>query len=417
MLVVLLVGNKKNDMTNLKIVTLESRGSSKNLLPIYIAVCHKRQSRYINTNYSVDDLYQFDNGLVVCRKDAKIMNQRLKYTLSEYQEKLDSIENINIYTCSQIKDILTEEIQHDELITISELITDKINNLKKTNRIGYAHMMEWTLKSVLSSIGDITINSISCSTIKLYQNSLNKYSAATQQMRLAQFKSVINEAIKDGLVKYDTHPFSKLEMPHPDIRLLDITIDEFIRIRDLETKHIKISLAKDLFLLSFYLGGINLIDLLGSKYDKGILTYVRTKTQNKKKCDKTISISIPEPAQQILKKYITRSGYLDMGYKFSYHNFQCYLNNCIHMLADKLGIDRLCYYSARKTFAQFAFDLGIKTEVIEYCIGQSMKSNRPIYNYVRVMQRQADGAIAKVIDYTINPEKYADIIYSEINKE
>ena len=50
--------------------------------------------------------------------------------------------------------------------------------------------------------------------------------------------------------------------------------------------------------------------------------------------------------------------------------------------------------------------LGVKTEVIEYCIGQTMKTNRPIYNYVRVMQRQADACIRKVIDYTENPDAF-----------
>jgi hypothetical protein len=47
--------------------------------------------------------------------------------------------------------------------------------------------------------------------------------------------------------------------------------------------------------------------------------------------------------------------------------------------------------------------IGVKTVIIEYCVGQTVKSNRPIYSYVRVMQRQADMAIRKVIDYTTNP--------------
>lgn len=39
-----------------------------------------------------------------------------------------------------------------------------------------------------------------------------------------------------------------------------------------------------------------------------------------------------------------------------------------------------------------------------------MKENRPIYSYVRVMQKQADAAIMRVIDYTNNPQKYSDHI-------
>ena len=84
-----------------------------------------------------------------------------------------------------------------------------------------------------------------------------------------------------------------------------------------------------------------------------------------------------------------------------------YINNCFRRLKAETGIKgRLSYYSGRKTFAQFAFLVGVKTEVIEYCVGQSVKSNRPIYNYVRVMQRQADTAIRKVIDYTVKPGEF-----------
>lgn len=177
-------------------------------------------------------------------------------------------------------------------------------------------------------------------------------------------------------------------------------------------------MAKDLFLLSFYLGGINLADLVRVDLSGPILMYERKKTQLSEEGDKIIKLTIPDVAMPIINKYKTKTGKLNFGYKFSYSNFQRYLNGKLKILANEVGIkSQFSYYSARKTFAQLAFDLGVKTEVIGYCIGQSMKSNRPICNYVRVMQRQADGAIAKVIDYTINPEKYADIIYSEINKE
>ena len=62
-----------------------------------------------------------------------------------------------------------------------------------------------------------------------------------------------------------------------------------------------------------------------------------------------------------------------------------------------MGIERLVFYSARHTFAQLAFDLGISLEVMEYCMGQSVKANRPIYNYVKIMRRHGDEAMRKVI--------------------
>ncbi|KAA6337097.1 hypothetical protein EZS27_014779 [termite gut metagenome] len=109
----------------------------------------------------------------------------------------------------------------------------------------------------------------------------------------------------------------------------------------------------------------------------------------------------------LVKKYIKKNGKLDFGYKFTYENFRSYLDSCIKKMAQRLNIkSKMSYYSARKTFSQFAFDLGVRIEIIEYCIGQSMKENRPIYSYVHTNQKQADMAIRKVIDYTNDPAKF-----------
>ncbi|WP_455671708.1 phage integrase SAM-like domain-containing protein [Phocaeicola sp.] len=398
-------------MATLNLSVLKSRQTTNGTYIIYVSINHQKETRYIATSYQIDDLYQFDKGKVVCRKDEKIINQRLKYILSSYQEKIDEIIDKEKYSCAQIKDILEGKTKQETAITIKEYMTDRIERLKKEGRTNYAKMNEYTLKTIISILGDITLQSLSISEVEKYSKGLSGQSNATKQMRLAHLKACINEAIKEGFVKYDINPFVYTKMPKSQARQLDITIDEFIKIRNFETVHKKVSLAKDLFLLSFYLGGINLADIVQIDFSKNTINYVRQKTANKKEGEKNITFTVPQEAKPIIKKYIKRSGKLDFGYKFEYHNFQCYLNRCMKILAEKTGItSNFCYYSARKTFSQFAFDLGIKTEIIEYCIGQSMKENRPIYNYVRIMQKQADNAILRVIDYTNNPKKYEDYI-------
>ena len=71
----------------------------------------------------------------------------------------------------------------------------------------------------------------------------------------------------------------------------------------------------------------------------------------------------------------------------------------------KLGVkdwQKVSFYTARKSFVQHGFDLGCSLEVLEYCIGQSMKSNRPIFNYVKVMSHHADEAINKIMEQIRN---------------
>ncbi|WP_294562727.1 Arm DNA-binding domain-containing protein, partial [uncultured Bacteroides sp.] len=162
-------------MATIHLAVLKTRQNSKGTYSIYVAVTHKRAVRYITTEYEIDDLYQFDNGTIVCRKDAKIMNQRLQYLLSEYQKKLDSITKQEVYTCSQIKDMFTGKMKAESLVTISEYMTERINRLRKENRGSYADMNVYTLSKILSILGDITLQSFSSDTIALFIKGMNNF--------------------------------------------------------------------------------------------------------------------------------------------------------------------------------------------------------------------------------------------------
>ncbi|KAA6334084.1 hypothetical protein EZS27_017562 [termite gut metagenome] len=209
--------------------------------------------RYITTEFEIDDLFQFDNKSrrVVCRKDDKIINQRLIYILSEYQKKLDEIENKHIYNCSQIKEILEGKQKEEKLSTVKEYMEMYIRKLRKEGREGYAKMNENTLKKILQITGNITLQSISPLTINSFINGMSKLSNTTKGINLRHFKACINDAIRNGFVKYDVHPFALTKIPRSNVRLLDLTIDELIRIKSINTKQKKLSLARDFFYYHF----------------------------------------------------------------------------------------------------------------------------------------------------------------------
>lgn len=398
-------------MATLKLSVLKARQNQQGKFPLFISITHNRNVRYIKTDYVIDDLYQFDNGVIVCRKDAKVLTQRLKYTLSEYQSKLDNIENQDIYNCTQIKEILEGKQKTDQEITFNEYMSLRIERLRKEGRNNYADMNAYTLKRINKILGVITLKSITPTSIETFIKGINKLSNASKQMQLSHFKACINEAIKERLVKYEIHPFTYVKMPKSEIRQIDITLEDFIKIKTLETKHKKISLAKDCFLLSFYLCGMNLIDIVNSDFSGDKIKFARTKTAHTKQGDADISFSIPQEAKEIIKKYIKRNGKIDFGYNFTYSNFQCYLNKCIKSMGKHLDINaNICFYTARKTFAQFASEIGIPDSIIDYCLGHSTQRKGVLSYYTRVKEKQADLAIRRVIDYTNKPEEFKDFI-------
>ena len=75
------------------------------------------------------------------------------------------------------------------------------------------------------------------------------------------------------------------------------------------------------------------------------------------------------------------------------------VNKYLRDIAAMTGIKhRITFYSARKSFAQHAYDLGVPLSTIEYCMGQKMKEDRPIFAYVKVMKKHADVCIRQVLD-------------------
>lgn len=390
-------------MATLKLCILPYRRKANGRLGIYISVTHHREVRYISTDFEIDDDFQFEDGKVCYRKDAEKMNRRLQYVLQEYAEKLEQINLATVRDCAHLKKILTSEEEQTHQITINELFERRIAQLREEGRNKYADMNEYSRSVIVSILSDTPIVYITRNDIKVLEKQLYKrgYSNCNVQMRMAHFKAAINAAVDSDVLRLADHPFRGYKMPKSEVRMMDVTLKEFESIYNVQCPSSRVMLARDMWLLSFYLGGINLADLVKADLSGPVLSYQRSKTKEKKSGNKDTVLSIQPEARKIIKKYIGADGCIVIPYNGSYQNKCSYLNKCLKLLAAEAFISQtnFSFYSARKTFAQFAFEIGIRTEVIEYCIGQSVKANRPVYNYVRVMQRYADEAMRNVIDY------------------
>lgn len=388
-------------MTTLNYKILPTRRKASGKLGIYLAVSHKKQVRYISTEFEIDDESQFLDGKVCYRKDAAIINKRMQYVMDEYQEKLRRINPAICNTCTAIKDALTSDSNDTISITLESMFKDKYNRLKECGRIRHADIVHAAFKAITCCIKpDMPIIYITPNDIRIIEESLFKKGLrpATINIYLSNLRASINELIDGGIVEMQ-NPFRKYIMPSSPARLMDISREDFGKLLDNDITYKNMSYSRDIWLLSFYLGGMNLEDMKRTVLSKDEVIYVRKKTENKKRgANKQIVFTIAPEARAIINKYIDKdTGLLNLRYdKYVITR----IDVSLRLLAKRLNIEgRFSFYSARKTFAQFAFELGIRTEVIEYCLGQSMKSNRPVYNYVRVMQKYADEAIRAVIDY------------------
>lgn len=396
-------------MAELSITVVPAKILADGSHKIRISVNHKNETRYIITRFKIDDLKQFKSGRVVGRTDANMINKKLVSLLNNYYDVLDSIDP-DVFTCTQLKEYLeTSGNLKNPVTSLSDRWQQHIDELLDNGKEGTAGLYQITKRFFEEKFGKMVIlSSITANTVNTFEKALYKRGLCdtTVGMHMRNFKAIINSAVKMGLVEYKLHPFAFYTMPESHERELDITVEELQRIRDSKPTSRGKIIARDLFMLSYYLGGINLIDLLEVDFrGLDIITYVRTKTEHTKRGEKRVSLTIQPEAKEIIQRWAGPDGKLHFNYNFSYKNFRNYITHTLHDLAEDLGIKkRVVYYSARKSVVQHGFELGISLEIMEYTIGQSVKkNNRPIFNYVRFMRSFADEAMRKILDHIKEP--------------
>lgn len=200
----------------------------------------------------------------------------------------------------------------------------------------------------------------------------------------------------------------------------NLSVEELRRLRDYPCEEWQRRYV-DFFMLSFYLAGINPVDLLSLKKDDvrdGHVTFVRQKT-NKQGAKKIRPIVLPvvEEAQRIIDRYPSKDGYL-LGFMDGRSDYHSFMKSCVmalkkvgdtEIVADKLGRMRkvvykplfpnITLYSARYSFASIAAnDLDISEQTIGMCLGHSW-SKHVTARYISHDQRKVDNAVRRVAEY------------------
>ena len=399
-------------MALLSLTILKPKPNADGSYSIKVAVAARSKTVYITTRYKIDNVKQWNGSKVVRRPDAEIMNHKLRALLTEYENMLDMEPSSDGMTAKQVKEFLEKGMRRTE--SLKKYTESYIAKLECGGQKSYAQNMRYTLKYLVECFGDsVTLQQFNHGAVKQWESYLldRGDSPTTVNIRMSHLKALLNSAVNDGMVEYKIFPFRQYRMPRKNVRDICISKDELAKLRDASFSGIsekRLTVARDLFMLSFYCGGINLTDIMEAKFDGDVLTFVRKKTANKKQGEKQISITIQPEARNIIDLYVDESGKLSMGYHYAdYGQFRSFVTKSLNKIGELLGFEKkLMFYSARKTFCQFGYELGIPLYVLEYAIGQTIKdaNNRPIFNYINIMRRQADAAIRGIIDYSLDDE-------------
>jgi integrase len=344
---------------------------------VKIRIFHKDEKKFIDTSHYVSDR-QLDAKLKI--KD-KFLNKIIEKTLDDYREAISALEaKLEFFTCEALRDYLRDK---DSDIDFIKFCTDHIEQLKNDNRTGTSN----TFRTVRNSLMDyfkrdsLSITEINSHMLVYYEgflrnerimkriNQLGK-EVETREKGLSQsglhnhmrdLRTLFNAACNKynnedlGLYRIKHYPFKKYKVGSgPITKKRNITIEQVKQIRDCTINpNSRVELARDLFMLSFYLCGMNAVDLyhLRMKNIKnGRVDYNRAKTEGRRKDNAFISIKLIDEAKPLLTKYIET---LSCRYK-TYGGLDTALSKGMEQLRKITDIADITFYWARHTFANTA---------------------------------------------------------------
>ena len=205
-----------------------------------------------------------------------------------------------------------------------------------------------------------------------------------------------NGAINDEVCDPSLYPFRKFKIKKEKTIHRNLSIEDIKKIRDTNLTGIP-ELSRDIFMLSFYLVGINLKDLmhLTSKDIEGNrIRYKRSKGK------KNYSIKIEPEAQEIFNKYKGEKYLLNLLEKnySNYDNCKRELNKKLKKVAVLAGLDiELSTYYARHSWATIASEINISDDDISLSLGHTLNNNL-LEIYIKRDTSRIDRANRMVLD-------------------
>lgn len=417
---VVLKHNKRSDGTyNVKIrVTLNRRTA-------YISTEHYIGGRQISPEFEIRDTFILDE----INNDLR----RLRIEISRLGAK------VNKYTASSLAEYLSAKRTPGTAVGIDFIAFGrrKVAEMERKGRGATADGYKYALNKLEKYLNASTleIKDITVKFLRRYEEYLRETGVGSRgiENNFASIRALFNfareeyndEDLED--IKIAHYPFTKFKIPKADIpEQRSLKLEELLLIYkykyspgskyDPRREISRPELARDVFLLSFFLVGINSKDLYSIEartLKDGRLTYCRSKTKDRRRDKAEISIEVTPEAEELLRKYADPDGRFLLNFYKRYSNYRTFnsnVNKGLKVVGEATGIEDLEFYAARHTWATIARnDCGVSTDDISLSLNHTSTTKRVTEGYITKDFGLIDKANDKVITLFRKAAKKAEI--------
>ena len=386
---------------------------------IKIRVTQNQKKRYLATTWYVtkDDL----------TRSLKLKNQKYidmcEALVKKYRSICDRVgERLKTMSVDEVVNLITSSRDERWDLDIAAYMERHIELLQSTGHTGNAKTYTCALHSLRRFTGrdSISVREITVRFLQDWSRWIGEQSTVSvgyaQHNYLDRLRAVYNKAKLEyndedaGIIRIPNSPFSHFQIAKaPQVRKRALTIEQVKMIASLPDQSVlqpgnnRFNLARDLFLLSFGLVGMNAVDMYYCEDCKdGRITYQRTKTRNRRADKAEISILIQPEVKRLVDKYRDPSGERMFVFHKMYSSmdsFSAAINKGLKKIGKIIGEDDLEFYSARHTWATIAInDAKVDKYTVHLSLNHVDESMKVTDIYIKRSYQPIDEANRKVLD-------------------
>ena len=341
-------------------ITIEiGKKNKKRLHPVSFLICEGRTKKRIPTGITATDSELTTNGKRIREPEkAKMIERR------ELQERLDALQLDALggatMDATEIAERIVQTKQELDFFAFSDDWIGKTDIKGKKNYVTMLNSLEGYLGKRRLPFKGITYKMLEDYELHL------KDKPRAVSLYLGLMRHLYREAMRRYNTDYETvianDPFQRYRVPKQQMKkgVRALTLEQLMAIVGYEAKpYSRAQLARDCFVLSFCLMGMNSVDMYSAKtLTRGVLKYNRAKTKDRRSDDAYIEVKVHPVIARLIKKY------RDTDRVFSFHqrygtpeDFNRAINVGLKTVGEEIGIDGLQFYQARHTFATLSRNL------------------------------------------------------------
>ena len=325
--------------------------------------------------------------------------KELKIRMEAYRTKaVNIIESLHPFSYEKFKQLMLGKgsFSKAESRDVYRMFDDYEARAKLQNKVRTATAYNTAKMSLQRFKSKLYLEDVTPEFLQRFENYMTTEgkSRTTIGIYLRSLRAIINEAIDNGLMRREDYPFGRRRyiIPAPRQAKIALPAEQIRRILRYEPESKEEQRAKDIWVFSYFCGGMNINDicrLKKSNVQGDLLVFQRHKTKETSgRTGMPIQLMLQPEAQAVLGRQFVLGEYLfpvlkpgvseEQAVKLI-QQFTKTTNKYLKRIGKKLGIARLTTQTARHSFATTLMNNGAPLTFISKSMGHSTTKTTEIY--------------------------------------